>query len=234
VRSVIEGIKRYEKLHRPRYTERFATLASGQHPQAMFIGCADSRLVPNLLASAEPGELFVVRNVANLVPPNEGDRTAEPSVAAAVEYAVEVLRIADIIVCGHSGCGGARALLEPPPSLEAVRRWLAPASASVELWRTRGPLDPSYAEHDQLSQVTTLHQLENLLTYPCVRDRVERGELRLHACWFDIPAGRLLAYSETAGRFIPAVDALEPPEPSRPVHGGGRRVGVEAPQVDAR
>lgn len=232
MRSVIEGIKRYEKLHRPRYTERFATLASSQHPQAMFIGCADSRLVPNLVASAEPGDLFVVRNIANLVPPSDG--AGDASVASAVFYAVEVLRIADIIVCGHSGCGGAKALLGPPPPSEALQRWLASAAASVELWRAGGPLDASYPEHDQLSQLTTLHQLENLRTYDCVRDRLERGELRLHACWFDIPAGRLLAYSEAARRFIPAVDAFEWPEASRPVHGAARRGGPEPSRMDVR
>jgi carbonic anhydrase len=212
VKSLIEGIERYERLHRPHYSERFAALAGGQTPLALFLTCSDSRVVPNLVASADPGELFVVRNVANLVPPdvsNELGAGGDASVAAAVWYALEVLGVREIIVCGHSGCGGVKALLapEPPPS-PALRRWLAPAESSLEIWRRLGPFDPAFPPHDQLSQVTTRHQLDNLRTYSFVQDRAERGDVRLHAWWFDIRAGRMLAYSEQHGRYVPAVEVL--------------------------
>ena len=211
MRSLIDGIKRYETAARPQYTSKFAALATGQKPLAMFISCADSRVVPNLVASADPGELFVVRNVANLVPPkpaNERTAAEDTSVSAAVWYALEVLDIHDLIVCGHSGCGGMKAVLTPEAAPAALERWLAPASGAVERWRQRGALDPSLTPVDQLSQQSTLSQLENLLTHDHVRARVESGDVRLHAWWFDIPTGRLLAYSEEAGRYVPAVEAL--------------------------
>jgi carbonic anhydrase len=208
VRSLVEGIKRYETAQRPRLSATFAALANGQKPEALFITCADARIVPNLVASAEPGELFVVRNVANLVPPANGP-TEDASVASAVWYALEVLNIRDVIVCGHSSCGGVQALLAPPPPSATLQRWLAPATRAVELWRERGPLDPSFADHDQLSQVSTLHQLDNLRTHEHVRARLDAGNVRLHAWWFDIPSGQLLAYSKAAGRYVPALEALE-------------------------
>jgi carbonic anhydrase len=210
VKTLLEGVRQYELVQRPRYRERFAELAGGQTPVALFITCADSRVVPNLVASAEPGELFVVRNVANLVPPAEAvGAEGDTSVSSAVWYALEVLGIRDIIVCGHSGCGGVKALLDPaPPRSKHLARWLAPAAAAVARWRREGPLDASYPHHDQLSQISACHQVDNLLSYDEVRSRVTTGELRLHAWWFDIAAGRLLAYSEAEGRYIPAVHAL--------------------------
>ena len=190
-------------------------LANGQEPLALFITCSDSRVVPSLISLADPGELFVVRNVANLVPPNmasgEGGESGEgdASVTAAVWYALEVLKIRDVVVCGHSGCGGVKALLGPPPPSAALRRWLAPAASAVDAWRKHGPLDPSFAEHDQLSQISTLIQLDNLATHDHVRARVEAGDVRLHAWWFDIPTARLLAHSKAAGRYVSIVEADE-------------------------
>lgn len=204
MRTLLEGVKRYETMKRPRYSSRFAALANGQDPLALFITCSDSRVVPSLIALADPGELFVVRNVANLVPPNvEG---GDASVASAVWYALEVLKIRDVVVCGHSGCGGVKALLSPPPSA-ALQRWLAPAASAIDTWREHGPLDPSFADHDQLSQISTLAQLENLMTHDHVRARVEAEDTRLHAWWFDIPTARLLAYSKTAGRYVSIMEA---------------------------
>lgn len=209
MRALIEGIDRYERLYRNRYRERFAELADGQNPSAMFITCSDSRVVPTLLAAAEPGELFVVRNVANLVPPYDPSSPAGDSVASAVWYAVEVLGVRDIIVCGHSGCGGIKALAgAEPPEFPPLRRWLASALVSVDTWRRFGPYDASLSMVDQLSQMSTRHQLDNLKTHPSILDRVASGELRLHAWWFDIPRARMLAHSEGKGRFVPAVDLL--------------------------
>ena len=209
VRTLFEGVKRYEATKRARYSERFAALANGQEPDAMFITCSDSRVVPSLVALADPGELFVVRNVANLVAPSGDVETGDTSAAAAVWYALEVLNIKELVVCGHSGCGGMKALLGPPPPSQVLRRWLAPAARAVETWRENGPLDPYLDDHDQLSQVATLQQIENLETHDCVRARVESGNLRLHAWWFDIPAARLLGYSHREERYVPILAALD-------------------------
>ena len=176
MRSLLEGVKRYETTKRTRYSSRFAALANGQEPLALFITCSDSRVVPSLISLADPGELFVVRNVANLVPPNmasgEGGESGDASVTAAVWYALEVLKIRDVVVCGHSGCGGVKALLGPPPPSAALRRWLAPAASAVDAWRKHGPLNPSFAEHDQLSQDLDAHPARQPRdARPCPRAR---------------------------------------------------------------
>jgi carbonic anhydrase len=208
VKTLIDGVRRYETFHRPRYEDRFAELAAGQEPLALFIGCADSRVVPHLVASSEPGDLFVVRNVANLVPPRCADgHASDASVASAVWYATEVLKVRDVIVCGHSSCGGMQALLADSPP-EMLRRWLAPAQESLDVWTKYGPYDASFAPVDQLSQIHTRLQLDHLRTYEHVSTRARRGDLRLHAWWFDIAQGRLLAFDEEMDRYMPAVEAL--------------------------
>ena len=210
VRSLIDGVRRYEETKRGRYSARFAALANGQEPLALLITCADSRVVPSLVALSNPGELFVVRNVANLVPTSADAEHGDASVASSVWYALEVLNIPDVIVCGHSGCGGIKALMGPSPPSAALRRWLATASSALTRWREGGPLDPSLADFDQVSQISVLQQLDNLTTHELVRARVESGAVRLHAWWFDIAKGQLLAHSKDAGRFLPAIDAHGP------------------------
>lgn len=204
---LLQGLRRYQSDLRPRYRDRFATLASGQSPHALIITCADSRVVPNLIASADPGELFTVRNIANLVPVYSED--GDSSVGAAIAYAVSVLHVRDIVVCGHSSCGGANALLAPPHSDPSVRRWLEPARMTVDILESQGPLDPTRPLGDCVSQLSAVHQLGNLLTHPSVRDAVKADELSLHAWWFDIPTGEVLAYAPDQDRFVTAVDQLE-------------------------
>jgi carbonic anhydrase len=209
---LLQGLRRYESDLRPRYQDVFATLASGQSPHALVITCADSRVVPNLIASADPGEIFTVRNIANLVPTFSED--GDSSVGAAIAYAVGVLHVRDIVVCGHSSCGGANALLAPPHSDPSVRRWLDPARSILDVLESRGPLDPTRSAGDNVSQLSTLRQLDNLRTHPSVRDATLRGEMALHAWWFDIPTGEVLAYSPADGRYVTAIDVLEG-DPSR-------------------
>ena len=207
MKNLLDGLSRYERRTRPRYSKHFASLAAGQAPHTLFITCADSRVVPNLLASADPGELFVIRNIANLVPPCEDQLDA--SVQAAVGYAVETLGVSDIVVCGHSGCGGIKALLAGPPADTSLERWLSYAQPALAAFRSRGPLDASLPEHDQVSQACALHQLQHLLTYPSVRSRVKSAKLNLHAWWFDIAPGQLLAYASEENRYVPARALLE-------------------------
>lgn len=206
MRNLLNGLSQYERSIRQRYTKQFASLAAGQLPHTLFITCADSRVVPNLLASAQPGELFVVRNIANLVPPC-GD-PLDSSVQAAVDYAVDQLKVSDIVVCGHSSCGGIKALLARPSPDDSLGRWLAHAQAALTAVRTRGPMDNSRPEHDQVSQACALQQLLHLLTYPSVDRRVRAGELNLHAFWFDIASGQMLAYGREQDRYMPAVELL--------------------------
>lgn len=206
MRNLLDGLSRYERSTRRRYSKHFASLAAGQAPHTLFITCADSRVVPNLLASAEPGELFVIRNIANLVPPHEDPQDA--SVQAAVGYAVDNLGVSDIVVCGHSGCGGIKALLAGAGQENSLGRWLLHAQPALEAFRAQGPRDCSRPENDEVSQACTAHQLQHLLTYPSVRSRVQARTLNLHAWWFDIPSGELLAHASEEGRYVPAFELL--------------------------
>lgn len=218
MRNLIRGIEQYERLTRPHWSGRFAELSQGQSPHALFLTCSDSRVVPNLVASAGPGELFVVRNVANQVPPSTPDAPDvghDASVSSAVCYALEVLGVQDVIVCGHSGCGGVKALLAEPPEAPSLRRWLEPASTLVEKWRAE-KTDSGRPPHDQLSQFLTRRQLDHLMTYSFVRSRVLQGTVRLHAWWFDISEGVMLGYSEEARQYVPALEALAEAERRHP------------------
>lgn len=201
VKTILDGVRHYERQTRANYTEKYARLADGQSPQALLVTCCDSRLVPNLIASTEPGDLFIVRNVANLVPPAiDGKTCSDASVSSALWYAVEVLQVPEVIVCGHSSCGGIKAVLAPTHYGD-LQRWLSPVAPAVKTWREEGPLDPSFSDHDQLSQLATLQQIEHLKTYEFVQARLAKGSLRLSAWWFDISTGRTLVHSAAEGRF---------------------------------
>jgi carbonic anhydrase len=211
MRNLIKGIEQYEQLTRPRMTERFAELAHGQSPHALFLTCSDSRVVPTLVASAGPGELFVVRNVANQVPPSTPDAVDvghDSSVSSAVCYALEVLGVKDVVVCGHSGCGGMKALLSDGPRPPSIQKWLGPAAELVAEWRAVEAADGALPPWDRLSQFVTRRQLDNLMTYSFVKERVLRGEVRLHSWWFDISEGVMLGWSEATGTYVPALEAL--------------------------
>jgi carbonic anhydrase len=206
VKRLLDGVIRYEYETRAQLAPQFAALASGQTPGTMFVTCADSRVVPSIIASAGPGELFVVRNIANLIP-KHGD-PIDASVGAAIAYAVDVLGVEDIVVCGHSGCGGMKALLGSAPLDASIDRWLAQARPFVEAWRSLPSDKQDLAEHDRFSRACTLQQLDHLATHPSVRNRVIDGSLRLHAWWFDISSARLLAYSRKLREYVAAIDEV--------------------------
>lgn len=167
-----------------------------QSPDTLYIGCADSRVIPELLTSSEPGELFVVRNVANLVPPAE---RAHSSVGAALEYAVQALHVAHIVVCGHYGCGGVKAMIEGvSDSMPELRAWLAEASVANAAARAHThDLEEQWRE---AVEENVLDQLANLPTYPCVRERLAAGTLTLHGWVYDLK-GDLHVYDHDAGLF---------------------------------
>lgn len=206
MQRLLDGLLRYEHTKKPGYALRFAKLAHTQSPPVMFLTCSDSRLVPNLFTTSGPGEIFFVRNIANVVPAYDVDGDA--SVPAAILYGVNVLGVSDIVVCGHSDCGGMKALLAPPPKDPHLRRWLSYAQPAVTSFHERGTGEPSRPQHDQLSQWSVLRQIENLSQYPCVRERLETGAINLHAWWFDIATGSALAYSEADAAFVPAVEDI--------------------------
>jgi carbonic anhydrase len=212
MKKLLQGIVDFRRNVQPGYREKFARLALGQSPDALLIACSDSRVVPNVFASADPGDLFVVRNVGNLIAPasDDGHSRKDASEAAAIEFALEHLDVRDIIVCGHSECGAMHALLKGRETARPfhLRYWLRHADDAVaRLERGQVP-DPTLAPHDQLSQLNVLTQLDHLRSYPLVRERVEARRLRLHAWWFELKNADVYTYDETAKRFIVIEDQV--------------------------
>jgi carbonic anhydrase len=170
----------------------------GQHPQVLWIGCCDSRVVPEQIVGAAPGELFVLRNIANIVPPADGP---EDSVGAAIEYAVLHLHVGHVVVCGHTECGGIAAALEHGAGAHEphVARWLTGATAAIERLAPDTPVSERYLA---VIQGNVLVQVERLREYPCVQEALVRGELALHGWLFDLAADALWAYDEATQTWV--------------------------------
>lgn len=200
--KLLRGILDFRRNVFPAYRQTFARLgANGQSPDCLFFACSDSRVVPNLVSSTQPGDLFAVRNVGNMVPPHPSD--VESSPAAAIEFSLMALGVKDIVVCGHSGCGAMKALLNPPAA-EAVhlRRWLEAGRPREELLAAPWAEGSGLADFDVLSQANVLAQLEHLRTYPLVAEREARGEVRLHGWWFEVGSGEVHVWDPEQARFV--------------------------------
>jgi carbonic anhydrase len=205
MRKLIQGIVDFRERLLPQYAEQFQKLARGQAPDALFITCSDSRVVPNLLVSTDPGDLFVLRNVGNMVPPAtmEGASTGDLSEASAIEYAVLVLQVPAIVVCGHSECGAMKVALKrkPMPETPNLAKWLHHATSAAFRLEHEGPLDSQLSPHNQLPQLNVLVQLEHLMSYPLVSERVALGILHLSGWWYDVATGGMFAYERDIRRF---------------------------------
>lgn len=195
-KKLLEGLERFRREHFPLYREHYRKLvAEGQRPSTLFIGCSDSRVVPDVLTDSMPGELFVVRNVGNLVPPYEVDQ-AYHGVSAAIEFATVVLGVTDIVVCGHSHCGAIRALYEPLSSTTPhVSRWLDLARDA----RLDRPLDEETLRLTEKRSIAL--QLTRLISFPVVAERVEQGTLSLHGWHYLIEEGRVEILDIARGEF---------------------------------
>ena len=181
MKKLLNGIVDFRKNVRPTVKDTFALLALGQRPDTLFIACSDSRVVPNLFASTEPGDLFVIRNVGNLIPPYQPDSEALGSEAAAIQFGLSTLPITEVIVCGHSECGAIGALSKGEPTgAPAIDCWLHHGAGSLRQLESGASLGNHLERHNQLSQLNVLEQLEHLKTYPVVQERVASGQLRRH------------------------------------------------------
>ena len=205
MKKLIRGIVDFRKNVRPGYKDIFAQLALGQRPDTLFIACSDSRVVPNLFASSDPGDLLVVRNVGNLIPPCGAPdrRSGEDSEAAAIEFGLRSLPITDIIVCGHSECGAMMALAQGRGQIESpfLKSWLRHGDGSLRRLDSAIHSDAHLERHNRLSRANVLEQMEHLKTYPLIRERMEAGRLRLHGWWFDIKEADVYEYSAEEGKF---------------------------------
>jgi carbonic anhydrase len=205
MKKLIRGIVDFRKNVRPGCKDMFARLALGQRPDSLLIACSDSRVVPNLFASSDPGDLFVVRNVGNLIPPHDdsGGATNGRSESAAIEFALRTLPITDVIVCGHSECGAMDALARGRERIDSpnLSGWLRHGDASLRRLDSGSAIGKHLPRHNRLSQLNVLQQLEHLESYPVVRERLQAGTLRMHAWWFDIKEADVYEYGAAEGRF---------------------------------
>jgi len=204
-----EGYRAFLDDRFQREKDRFEALAEkGQSPEIMLIGCCDSRVSPEVIFDASPGEIFVVRNVANLIPPFEtgGDYHGT---SAALEFAVQALRVKHIVVMGHARCGGVRAFADEAAPLspgDFIGRWMSLIAPAAERIGPRGNDSADYLTRLELATVE--NSLKNLMTFPCVRILVERGKLQLHGAYFGVATGVLLVRDPETGAFKPAVEEV--------------------------
>jgi carbonic anhydrase len=222
VDSILQGLKRFKKKVYPKHRELFHKLALQQRPGALFITCADSRIDPCLLTQTKPGELFLCRVIGNIVP-----RYPESigGVSATIEYAVGVLGVPDVIVCGHTDCGVMKGVLNPEAlkPLANVSAWLQHAQPAREaVAESRNGL----SETEFLLALTernVIEQLKNLQTHPAVAARLEQGNLKLHGWVYDIAKGTVTTYSPRRQKFI-RIRSVKP-QKTKPRGSGGGAAG---------
>jgi len=203
MQRLIKGFKRFKENYFQSDDRLYEQLGKRQFPKVLVVGCCDSRVDPAILTDCRPGDLFVVRNVANLVPPYEPDSHYH-GVSAAVEYAVKCLNVEHVIVLGHSNCGGIEALMRSGRDEkvgEFLDPWIAIAGPALKAVERNLSSKPRMLQSRACEQASILLSLENLLSFPWIAERVEKGGLALHGWYFDLSAGELLGYHPDTGEF---------------------------------
>lgn len=209
-KALLNGYRTFQTERLPTEQSRYHELSvHGQSPETLVIGCCDSRVAPEVIFNAGPGELFVVRNIANLVPVYQPDAAAH-GVSAALEFGVSVLKVKHVVILGHAQCGGIRAFIDkidPISPGDFIGKWMAMFIKPGEVVEQR--------EHESRQDFTTriekaavFRSIENLMTFPFVRTRVERGELTLHGAYFGVAEGSLFILDRETKQFLSARDAL--------------------------
>jgi len=201
--QLIEGFSRFRERHFARDDALFRDLVEqGQSPKILVVACCDARVDPALVLDCAPGDLFVIRNVANLIPPAENQGHYHGT-SAALEFGVRKLNVGHVIVLGHAHCGGIHALLEGDMQREDafLSEWMGIADAARERVSRELASADSAMRHRACEQNAILVSLENLMTFSWIRERVEQGALALHGWYFDIERGELLGYNAAVGRF---------------------------------
>ncbi|MBF2055629.1 MAG: carbonic anhydrase [Cyanobacterium sp. T60_A2020_053] len=212
MKKLIEGLHRFHAGYFESHRDLFEKLSQGQHPRILFITCSDSRIDPNLITQANVGDLFVIRNAGNIIPPYGATNGGE---GASLEYAITALGIEHVIVCGHSHCGAMKGLLKMSKledQMPLVYEWLKQAEATRRLIRDNYADTPD----EELLPITiaenVLTQLENLATYPVVRSKLYQGKLALHAWIYNIESGDVFAYDPESHDFVDLETRNAPPE----------------------
>src|SRR6202008_2535826 len=202
-KTLLDGYRMFRTQRLPTEQSRYRELSErGQSPEVMVIGCCDSRVSPEVIFDAKPGELFVVRNIANLVPVYTPDGGTH-GVSAALEYAVQVLRVKHVVVLGHAQCGGIRAFIDKIAPLspgDFIGKWMSMFVKPGEMVEQR-PHESMQDFTTRIEKAAVLRSLENLMTFPCVEVLVERGKLQLHGAYFGVAEGSLFVLDKAAKQF---------------------------------
>jgi len=207
--ALVKGYRAFLAERLPKEQSRFEELArAGQNPDVMIVGCCDSRVSPEVIFNARPGEIFVVRNVANLVPPFSPDGELHGT-SAALEYAVQALKVKHVVVMGHGRCGGIRAFADdgqgPLSPGDFIGKWIKLIAPAAERAGGRSPGESLPVFIERLALESVKASLDNLRTFPCVTILERKGRLSLHGAYFDVATGVLLALDTASGQFRPAV-----------------------------
>ncbi len=194
-------------------TEYLRLVENGQTPSTLYIGCSDSRIIPDLILGTKPGDLFIIRTAGNLVPKYSPD-IAWDGVAASIEYAVSVLQVSDIIVCGHSHCGAIKELLEPQTTPEQImiKKWLALAEKAKQIMAllSTASSKPTLAEKCAITEhISVICQLDHLMSFPFIKKKVDEGDLFLHGWYYTIETGEIDYYDTASYKFHPLDSAAK-------------------------
>ncbi len=208
MQKLVSGLHKFQSEIFGTHQKLFDKLSSGQNPEALFITCSDSRIAPNLLTQTSPGDLFILRNAGNIVPPYGDGHSSE---AATIEFAISGLGVKHIIVCGHTLCGAMKGLITPSllETMPSVRSWLSHAEA------TRRVIDENYGQLSAEAKLTAateenvLAQVENLRTHPSVRAAMSRGELAVYAWVYKIQTGEVFHFEHERGQFSLIGDGMK-------------------------
>jgi carbonic anhydrase len=213
MQTLLDGYARFRANVFPKRAELFRSLAESQNPSTLFITCADSRVVPDMITQSNPGDLFICRNAGNIVP-SYGDTTG--GVTATIEYAVMALGVENIIVCGHSDCGAMKAVLsgKKHEGMPAVDAWLKHSAMAMEVLRQHGVHDGNEVQlvspADRLRALTranVMSQLAHLQTHPSVAAKLNNGRMNLYGWVYEIHSGQIQSYDPEVGRFVELPDA---------------------------
>lgn len=202
MQKLLQGVHHFQANVFSKNFDLFNRLTAGQSPQALFITCSDSRMVPDLITQADPGDLFVLRNAGNIIPSYGNGSGAE---AAVIEYAIKALKVKDVIICGHSRCGAMRGCLHPEDvtALPQMRDWLRHADAAKEVVTTMYGHLTGDAQWMVMVEENVLAQIENLRTHPVVAAGLAAGEVKLHAWVYKMETGQVFNYDTESGQFVP-------------------------------
>jgi len=210
--ELVRSYQKFKEKYGKEYSSLFQKLVDeGQSPKTLFIACSDSRVVPNLITHTKPGDLFIARNIGNFIPPYDPNSEASAT-PAAIEYAVSVLKVSNIIVCGHTHCGACKSLhqdIPDEPEMLNIKKWLKFGESAKNQALAYVGKDDKEKLYAATEKFNIIDQMKNLLTYPGVKSRVESGELFVIGWYYHLEDGSLEYFDPVEHRFLPLESALD-------------------------